>query len=40
MPQKKSKSSSQQRAMRRGQILMGVIGVIIIISMVISLIRF
>lgn len=38
MSKNKSKPTSQQRAMRSQQIVMGVIGVIIILSMVISLI--
>lgn len=40
MAQKKSNKPQQTRTMRRYQILMGIVGVIIIISMVISLIRF
>jgi hypothetical protein len=39
MPQKKT-NKTQQRAMRRSQIVMGVIAIIVIASMVISLIRF
>lgn len=38
MSKNKNKTTSQQRAMRSQQIVMGVIGVIIILSMVISLI--
>jgi len=34
----KKKSNSQQRAVRSQQVIMGVIGVIIILSMVISMI--
>ncbi len=34
----KKKNSSQQRAVRSQQVIMGVIGVIIILSMVISMI--
>jgi len=40
MAQKKSSSTHSQRTLRRYQIVMGVIGVIIIISMVVSLVRF
>jgi hypothetical protein len=40
MTQKKTKNTHQTRTMRRYQILMGVVGIIIIISMVISLLRF
>ena len=38
MSKNKSKPNSQQRAIRIQQIVMGVIGVIIILSMVISLV--
>jgi hypothetical protein len=38
MAKKKSVSSSQQRTMRRYQIIMGVIGIMVILSMIISLI--
>lgn len=37
MAKKKGSSSSQQRAMRTQQIIMGVIGVIVILSMVLAL---
>lgn len=40
MPQKKTKTSGQQRTLRRYQIVMGVIAIIIILSMVVSLVRF
>jgi hypothetical protein len=40
MSQKKTKNAHQTRTMRRYQVLMGIIGIIIIISMVISLLRF
>lgn len=40
MSQKKTKNTPQTRTMRRYQIVMGIIGVIIIISMIISMIRF
>lgn len=40
MAQKKSGKSSQQRTLRRYQIVMGIIGIIIILSMVVSLVRF
>jgi len=40
MPQKKSSSKYQQRTLRRTQIIMGVIAIIIILSMIVSLVRF
>lgn len=40
MPQKKSGNTHQQRTLRRYQIVMGIIAIIIILSMVVSLVRF
>jgi hypothetical protein len=40
MSQKKSSNTHQQRTMRRYQIIMGVIAVIIILSMIVSMVRF
>lgn len=38
MPNKKTATTSQQRSLRRYQIIMGVIGVIVILSMIISMV--
>ena len=38
MAKKKQMSSGQQRSMRTQQIIMGIIGIIVILSMVVSLI--
>jgi predicted nucleic acid-binding Zn ribbon protein len=40
MSQKKTGNSRQQRKMRSAQVIMGVIAIIVILSMVVSMIRF